>query len=112
MKQVIVARRDLGMGTGKVAAQVAHASLDAYEKADDDAAREWKSGGQPKIVVRADDEETLLELTEQARRAGLVHALVRDAGRTQLDPGTVTALAIGPGREADIDPITGDLPLF
>jgi len=34
MKQAIVARTDIGMGQGKLAAQVAHASLSAYEKAD------------------------------------------------------------------------------
>lgn len=112
MKQVIVARRDLDMGTGKLAAQVAHAALSAAEKADDASRRSWRSDGQQKVVLRADDERTIHELAEQARRAGLPTAVISDAGRTQLDPGTVTALGIGPAPEADIDPITGHLSLL
>ncbi|GAH46165.1 unnamed protein product, partial [marine sediment metagenome] len=38
--------------------------------------------------------------------------LVRDAGLTQLAPGTTTALGIGPISSKDIDKITGDLPLL
>ncbi len=112
MKQVIVARNDLGMGSGKLAAQVAHAALDAYDGADDDLAEQWRADGQPKIVLRADDAATLQDLHEEARRAGLPRALVRDAGRTQLEPGTLTALAIGPARAEDIDRITGHLSLL
>lgn len=112
MKQAIVARRDLGMGTGKLAAQVAHASLKAYERADPDAREAWKQGGQKKIVLRVDSERDLFDLKEAAGRAGLPSALVRDAGHTQLDPDTATALAVGPAAENDVDAITGDLPLY
>jgi len=112
MKQAIVARTDIGMGTGKLAAQVAHASLSAYENAGPDAQREWKSGGQKKIVLKAGGESEVFELAEQARREGLPHAVVRDAGHTQLNPGTVTTLAVGPANDAMIDKVTGDLSLF
>lgn len=109
---MIVARHDLGMGSGKLAAQVAHGSISAYEKTEEAVRREWRGGGQQKVVLRADDERTLHELADKARRAGLPFSLVRDAGRTQLDPGTVTVLAIGPAPESDIDPITGNLSLL
>lgn len=112
MKQVIVARRDLGMGTGKLAAQVAHASLSAVEKASDDSVRSWRSDGQRKVVLRADDAATLTDLAEQARREGLPHALIRDAGHTQLEPGTLTTLGIGPAQENAIDRVTGELSLY
>lgn len=112
MKQVIVVRRDLDMGTGKLAAQVAHASISSYESADDTAKREWRNDGQQKVVLRADDERTIHELAAGAERAGLPRAVISDAGRTQLEPGTVTALGIGPAPEASIDPITGELSLL
>lgn len=112
MKQVIVARKDLGMGAGKLAAQVAHASIGAYEKANPDTVRAWRSDGQRKVVLRASDEPTLTELADDARRAGLPHSLVRDAGHTQLEPGTLTALAIGPAPATEIDRLTGDLSLY
>ena len=112
MKQVIAARTDLGMGRGKLAAQVAHASILAYESADDDAKRSWKQGGQKKIVVKVRGESALRDLTEQAHRAGLPCGLVSDAGLTQLEPGTPTAVGIGPAPEAEVDRITGDLTLY
>ena len=112
VKQAIVARRDVGMGAGKLAAQVAHASLMAVERADDRAVSEWKGGGQKKVVLRADDERTLFELKEAADAAGIPAAIVRDAGHTQLEPGTVTALAIGPAGDDAVDAVTGELPLY
>lgn len=112
MKQAIAARTDIGMGTGKLAAQVAHASLQAYEDADGDARREWKSEGQKKVVLKAGGESALFDLAEAARREGLPHAVVRDAGHTQLEPGTATALAVGPARDDLVDRVTGDLSLF
>ncbi|MEF8807585.1 MAG: PTH2 family peptidyl-tRNA hydrolase [Natronomonas sp.] len=112
MKQAIVARTDIGMGKGKLAAQVAHASLQAYEDADSSTRSKWKSGGQKKIVLKGKSESQLQELADKARREGLPYALVRDAGHTQLEPGTVTALAVGPGPENVVDKVTGDLSLF
>jgi PTH2 family peptidyl-tRNA hydrolase len=112
MKQAIVARRDLGMGEGKLAAQVAHASLSAYEDADERTRRAWKGSGQKKVVLRVDGEARLFELADAAERAGLAHAVVRDAGHTQLEPGTATALAVGPGEEATVDRVTGELSLY
>lgn len=112
MKQAIVARADLGMGQGKLAAQVAHASLQAYEDASSKSQHEWKGGGQKKIVLKGESERQLFELADRAEREGLPHAIVRDAGHTQLEPGTVTALAVGPAPENLIDKVTGDLSLY
>jgi PTH2 family peptidyl-tRNA hydrolase len=112
MKQAIVARTDVGMGQGKLAAQVAHASLSAYEDADDRTARAWKGEGQKKVVLEGDSEQQLFELADLAERKGLPNAVVRDAGHTQLEPGTVTALAVGPGEDDLVDEVTGDLSLY
>ena len=112
MKQAIVARADIGMGEGKLAAQVAHASLSAYEDTSRAARKSWKGAGQKKVVLKASSESELFELADAAERAGLPHAVVRDAGHTQLEPGTVTALAVGPGEENVVDRITGDLSLY
>jgi PTH2 family peptidyl-tRNA hydrolase len=112
MKQAIVARTDLGMGQGKLAAQVAHASLSAYEDAEERTRSAWKGGGQKKVVLQADGEQALFEFAEAASAEGLPNAVVRDAGHTQLDPGSVTALAVGPGEVDAVDRVTGDLSLY
>ena len=112
MKQAIVARRDLGMGEGKLVAQVAHASLSASEDTGRRNRTEWKGEGQKKVVLGADSESQLFELADKADTEGLPYAIVRDAGHTELDPGTVTTLAVGPARDALVDRVTGDLPLY
>lgn len=112
MKQAIVARADLGMGEGKLAAQVAHASLSAYEDAGRRARKRWKGDGQKKVVLRGDSEDQLFSLADKAEREGVPYAVIRDAGHTELEPGTVTALAIGPASDDLVDRITGDLSLY
>jgi PTH2 family peptidyl-tRNA hydrolase len=112
MKQVIAARTDIGMGRGKLAAQVAHASLSAYEDTDQRTRKAWKGSGQKKVVVKARGESTLFELADKAQRQGLPHAIIRDAGHTQLEPGTATTIAVGPGDDELVDRVTGDLSLY
>lgn len=112
MKQAIVARTDIGMGQGKLAAQVAHASLSAYEDASAKTQRAWKGEGQKKVVLKGESEQQLFELADKAEREGIPNAIIRDAGHTQLEPGTVTALAVGPGDEGAVDRVTGALSLF
>ena len=111
-KQVVVLRTDLKMGKGKLVAQAGHAFLEAYKKADKKDVKEWEAGGCQKVAVKACNEEELLELLEKARRLKLPTALIRDAGHTQVPPGSVTALAIGPAKESQVDKVTGGLKLL
>jgi peptidyl-tRNA hydrolase, PTH2 family len=114
-KMVIVVRRDLKLSPGKMAAQVAHAAVDCAlrSKADDERSfKKWKSEGQKKVVVRVDSERDLHDLKMTADAKGLTTTLISDAGLTEIPPGTVTVLGIGPGSNAQVDAITGKLPLF
>ncbi len=114
-KQVIVVRSDLKMGRGKIAAQVAHASLNSAEKARK-IAEKWYEGwlrqGQAKVVVKVASLDELLRLKSQALREGLPVAVVEDAGLTQVPSGTVTCLGIGPGPTPLLDNVTGRLKLL
>lgn len=116
VKQVIVVRSDLKMGKGKVAAQVAHAALDAAEvgrRKHADWYESWREQGQAKVVVKTEGGEAeLQELQKQARSLGLPVSLVQDRGLTQVEPGTATCLAIGPGPSGEIDKVTGKLKLL
>ena len=111
-KQAMVLRADLGMGKGKLAAQCAHASLAAYRQCSSAARKKWEEGGQAKIVLKVGSEGELFNLFQQANKDGLPAALIRDAGHTQVPSGSVTALAIGPADEKEVDAITGKLKLL
>lgn len=111
-KQVIVLRRDLGMSEGKKCVQSAHASIGAYQRADERVIEGWNSEGQKKIVVEVDSEEELLELFKKAEKERIPCFLVKDAGLTELKPGTITALGLGPEREEKLDKITRGLKLL
>jgi len=115
LKQVIVARTDLGMGKGKLAAQVAHASLAAAEESMRGKRGwfdEWKQQGQAKVVLKAGSESELRDLMKVALSMGLPCALIQDAGLTQLEPGTATCLGIGPAPVSMVDKVTGQLKLL
>jgi len=110
-KQVIVIRTDIKMSKGKTAAQASHASVDCILKADREDVKAWRSQGMKKVVLKAGSKEELYKLKQDAQDAGLVTGLITDAGETELEPGTVTCLGIGPAPEEKIDKITGHLDL-
>lgn len=110
-KQVIVVRNDLGLSSGKLAVQVAHASLIGYERADKRKIDKWKKEGQKKIVLKASI-ESMMEVRDKAKRAGIPTGTVVDAGLTELPAGTTTSVVLGPDEVNKIDKITGNLPLL
>lgn len=115
VKMVIAVRRDLDMGKGKIAAQVAHAAVmcalraEKYEKK---LFREWIREGQKKVVIRVDNQSALLELKRRLDIMGIMNEIVTDAGHTQIEPGTITCLGIGPVEEEVIEPVTGEYSLL
>ena len=112
MKLALVVRTDLGMGRGKIAAQVAHAAVTAVLASRDADLAAWLSQGQPKVVLKVTAGEQLQDLARQARADGLVAEVIHDAGRTQVAPGTATCCAIGPADSERVDRVTAGLPLL
>lgn len=123
-KQVIVIRKDLKMRRGKECAQTAHASIawltrrlqrDGKNKFSCNlsvAEQDWISGSFAKIVLQVESEKDLLDIYEKAKNAKLIVEIIKDAGHTEVEPGTITCLAIGPDEESRIDLITQNLKLY
>jgi peptidyl-tRNA hydrolase len=112
IKQVIVVDGALGLPPGKLAAQAAHAAIIGFLMAPPALQRRWLETGMTKVVLACDSGEALARITAEAEAAGLPAGLVRDAGRTVLEPGTATCVGIGPAEAERIDAVTGDLPLL
>jgi peptidyl-tRNA hydrolase, PTH2 family len=112
VKLALVVRTDLRMGRGKIAAQVAHAAVTAVLESRDADVAAWLSQGQPTVVLKVVTSEELLDLARQGRADGLIAEVVHDAGRTQVEPGTVTCCAIGPADNERVDRVTAGLPLL
>lgn len=114
-KQVIVVRRDVNMGTGKVAAQVAHAAVMGAEKTKAHKREwfdSWFKGGQAKVVVKVKSIEELMEIRKQAEELCLPVVQVQDSGLTQIPSGTVTCIAIGPAPSELVGKVTNQLKLL
>ncbi len=115
VKLVCVVNQSLKMGKGKLAAQVGHASIEAFLRAGvshPHYVEAWLAAGQKKICLKVPDEHHFESLQIAAKKAGVPTHLVRDAGHTQIPKGSKTVFALGPYDEATLDNITGDLKLL
>lgn len=125
-KQVLVWRHDLNkIRKGKCMAQASHASWGAglsiakregnkiIIDLDDPYVKSWFEHRFKKVVVSCPGEKELVEIYNQAKKAGLPCALITDAGLTEFNGvPTKTCVGIGPGDPDEIDKITGNLPLY
>ena len=110
-KQVILVREDLKLPKGKLAIQVAHASLDAAMKSDKEIVDKWKAQGGKKVALKVADDKELFKYMSMLENEGIKVALIKDAGHTVVEPGTITCLGVGPNFEEKIDKITGKLKM-
>ncbi|XP_034023227.1 UBA_like_SF and PTH2 domain-containing protein isoform X1 [Thalassophryne amazonica] len=115
-KMVFVVNMELGMGVGKVAAQVGHAAVGLYQALQEnnswrEMAWKWDRTGAKKVVVQGTNVAHLLELQALAMSLSLPTYLVQDAGLTQVEEGSRTVLAVM-GEEETVNSVTGSLKLL
>jgi PTH2 family peptidyl-tRNA hydrolase len=110
-KQVLLVRQDLKLPKGKMAVQVAHASSAALMRSPREIVKKWELGGMKKIVLKVENLDDIYRFKEEAEDIGLVATLISDAGKTVVEPGTITCLGIGPDNEEKIDKVTGKLKM-
>lgn len=70
-KQVIVIRKDLRMGLGKLISQACHASLEASEEAKTKNFtlwKRWRKEGAKKVIVKVNSLTELLDLNAEAKK--------------------------------------------
>ena len=138
-EQLIIARRDLNMSPGKLAAQVSHASSafliemirdswpekvqDFYQvnyRLDKDIYDNWINDGVTKVVCGARNRGKLEKAIEKAKELGMIEGVdyfpIVDACRTELIPespqGTLTCVGFRPMEAEKIDEIGKDFHLY
>ena len=67
---------------------------------------------EPSGKLQNEDEKELFKYKQMAEDSGLKTALIKDAGHTVVEPGTITCLGIGPDEEEKIDRVTGKLRMM
>jgi PTH2 family peptidyl-tRNA hydrolase len=123
MQMSIIVRKDLKMGTGKIAAQCAHGAVALVEEINCLRSRSdeqqwvswldaWFGGGSAKVVLACNSEQELVEVAAAAEKAGLPHFVIRDAGRTQIAAGSKTVVSVGPAPKNLVDQVTSHLKLL
>lgn len=126
-KQIILVRKDIKMPKGKLAAQVAHASLapilqlfregNMWYQDDTFASREeciddWLNGSFTKVCLGVPNLQAMLDIHATIEMTEIPHSLILDEGRTIFKEPTYTCCGIGPWYSEQIDEITGDLKLL
>lgn len=127
-KQIVIARKDLNMSHGKLAAQVSHGSMaflswfirnnadldghiDGY--IDEDILHNWIEGEFTKCVLQAKDKNQLLKAKTMAEELGMVEGkdfwCIRDNCHIELEPEedgrTLTVIGFRPMDSEVIDQI-------
>ena len=119
VKQILVIRKDLNMGKGKLVAQGCHASISFLTRKlqvgrkMNSVEEQWVNDRFTKICVRVDSEQELIDIHQKALSHGIESHLITDAGLTEFNGvPTKTCLALGPDYASKIDAITGHLKLL
>ena len=129
-KQLIVVRKDLDMSAGKLAAQVAHASMaflanqikekanvvtgEVSLKLDQPILSNWFFNDYTKVILQAKNKTNLLKIQEMCRALGLYrdrdYFLIYDRCYTELQPEengqTLTCIGFKPMEYSILEPIS------
>lgn len=111
-KQVIIVRRDLKLSKGKTSSQVSHASVEATLKSDENKVKSWRHKGMKKVILKVESKAELFKYKKIADELNLVNAVIKDAGKTEIKPGTVTCLAVGPDLVEKVDKVSKGLKML
>lgn len=130
--QYIIARQDLEMSPGKMAAQCSHASagmaLAFYSHPRNiansaaienfrDALESWETRSFGKVVLRAKKRDQLIKICQKLDKANIPYAPIFDACRTELEPeepnGTVfTCIGVSPMFRDEVPKFLKNLQVF
>jgi peptidyl-tRNA hydrolase len=93
--QYLFANRGVGMPSGKLAAQIGHASVESYIISNPKLIKRWRLGGHyTKLVMLARDTNDLRTIQQYIEDRGFKTKLIIDEGLTEIPKFTPTALGV------------------
>lgn len=91
----IFVNKELQMSVGKVAAQAAHAAVEAYRISTVDKLAEWYKGRHyKKLIMEARDAEHLRTIASYLTERGFKSVFIIDEGLNEVAPHSFTALGV------------------
>ncbi len=108
-------RVDLQLSAGKLAVQCAHAAVESLKQAKKSHSRmvqRWNESSSRKVCLAVEDESELEYFLELVQEASLPFAVIKDAGLTEVPPGTITVLGVGPGSRHTMDSLFQSLRTY
>ena len=72
----------------------------------------WNESSSRKVCLAVEDESELEYFLELVQEASLPFAVIKDAGLTEVPPGTVTVLGVGPGSRHTMDSLFQSLRAY
>jgi PTH2 family peptidyl-tRNA hydrolase len=111
----IILRLDLDMTVGKLISQACHAAVEASELSKKNKHKtwyNWRNEGAKKVALGVESILELEEIVTMAEEEKIVNVTIKDSGLTEIPPGSITAIGLGPDRSEKMDKITGTLKLF
>lgn len=112
LEQAILVRKDLELSPGKLASQVAHASVKCAMKSDSMLLRDWNSRGAKKVVLKVNNEGELHKYNQIAEENNVKTSLITETGNDEIEEGTETCLGVGPDQKEKIDKIIEGLERY
>lgn len=91
----IFVNKGLGMSSGKLMSQAAHAAVEAFQISREDMVEMWMLGKHyTKIVFEARNADHLKTIQKYLEDRGFASELIIDEGHTEVDPHVATALGV------------------
>jgi PTH2 family peptidyl-tRNA hydrolase len=104
--EYILVNKELGMGIGKTAGQVAHCQtiIDKHFSQTEEY-KYWIENAQTKIILSGTEED----LKKWIEKGAVV---IKDKGLTEIAPGSLTCVGFPPQKRGNLKSLTANLPLL
>ena len=109
----LIVNTGLNMGRGKIAGQVGHGVVLSMEISDCKNVIDWRlKNNQTKIVLSVEDNSVLEDISKKLYEKNIKSVYVVDCGKTEIQEGSISVLAVEITDKDKLSPILKDYKLL